>query len=229
MINGPKFSIIVPDFEGSVSRDHARRCLESIRAQTFDDYEVLVYHDGPKGKSYADEFDFMPGWKVCKTYITWRRCNDWGHSLRDLGMRASVGDYIVHLNADNVLYPFALEKIVEEMGKRRSSPFDRRVQGSPDLNTNDIVIFPVLMVGAQSDGMRMWQETRGDPTVSVVLTGYPARAGYIDCMQLVMKRTLWLGYGGWYDKSRNSDGTLYARFVRERRAKYVPAVLDEHW
>ncbi|MHB8346912.1 MAG: glycosyltransferase [Acidiferrobacterales bacterium] len=229
MCSSPKFSIIIPDYEKSVSRKYAERCLKSLQVQTFGEYEVLLYHDGPKEKSYADEFDFILGWDRCRTCVTEQRYNDWGHSLRDIGIRASVGEYIVHLNADNVLYPFALEKIVEEMAKHRSSPFDSRVNATPDLNTNDIVIFPVLMIGVQGDGTRIWQETRDNPALSIIMTGYPAYPGFIDCMQLVMKRSVWLQYGGWYDKSMNSDGVLYTRFVNERRAKYVPAVLGEHW
>ena len=39
----------------------------------------------------------------------------------------------------------------------------------------------------------------------------------------------WREIGGWYDRSAASDGQIYSRLVRERGARYVPAVLGEHW
>src|SRR5437762_14065631 len=103
----PLFSIIVVHFQGTISRDVYLRGINSIQQQTMGDYEVLVYHDGPLLDAEAPT--------PVPIRCTEVRHNDWGHSLRDRGIREAKGDYIVHFNADNVLYPHALELIAAEI------------------------------------------------------------------------------------------------------------------
>lgn len=64
---------------------------------------MLCYHDGP----LIDSSVSFPVEVRC----TLRRHNDWGHSLRDQGIREARGDCTVHFKADNILYPEALETI----------------------------------------------------------------------------------------------------------------------
>ena len=44
----PKFSIVIPVYN---VEDYIERCLESIKKQTFKDYEVIVVNDGTKDNS----------------------------------------------------------------------------------------------------------------------------------------------------------------------------------
>jgi len=69
-----------------------------------------------------------------------------------------------------------------------------------------------------------------DPKHLATLTGAPTMLYNIDCMQLVMKRSLWLKYGGWYDKSETSDGVMYSRFVEENKSKtrYISEFIGLH-
>ena len=228
-MESPLFSVIIPHYEGSISLEFLQRALDSLHRQSFQNFEILLYHDGPKRIPFAQELDLSRYPKISHLEVTSQRYNDSGHSLRDLGIRRARGEYIIHLNADNLLYDFALERIVTTMQTPRSNLRDNSTGQIVDTNTNDIVIFPVLMIGVEGDGMRIWQNSRNDPRNAMILSGYPCVPGSIDCMQLVMRRSLWLAYGGWYDKSTNSDGMMYQRFVHERRARYVPAVLGEHW
>lgn len=63
----------------------------------------------------------------------------------------------------------------------------------------------------------------------IVFGGIPVKRGATDAMQLVMQRALWLAEGGWYDRSKASDGLMYQEFVMKYRVLAVPAVLGEHW
>src|SRR5687768_14120246 len=97
----PLFSIVVVHYQGTVPHDIFLRGIESLRSQTFRDHEILVYHDGPLLEpDVATPVPIRP---------TEKRFNDWGHSLRDIGIREARGEYILHFNADNILYPVALE------------------------------------------------------------------------------------------------------------------------
>jgi hypothetical protein len=216
--------VVVPHFEGSVTPAELRRCLDSLKSQTCRDFEIRLYHNGPKSVPFAEELDLAAIPNLAEIEATAAHDGQYGHSLRDLGIRRARGRYIVHLSADNLLYPNALDAIRRAIARpRRLAP---NASPGPD---GSIVIFPVVMVGMHCDGRRIWYGDRSNPDHAMVLTGYPARAGLIDCMQLVMRRDLWLAYGGWYDRSVNSDGTMYQRFVAEHPARYVPQVLGEHW
>jgi glycosyltransferase involved in cell wall biosynthesis len=222
--DAPLFSVVVPHFEGSVTTTELRRALDSLNAQTCRDFEILLYHNGPKSIPFAEELDLAAYPNLACVEVTAAHDGQWGHSLRDRGIREARGRYIVHLSADNLLYPQALESI------RRTLAAPRRLRpGAPQGTDDAIVIFAVLMIGLQCDGRRVWYEARNSREQAMILTGYPPRLGLIDCMHLVMRRDLWLGYGGWYDRTEQGDGRMYQRFAQDHAVRYVPEVLGEHW
>jgi hypothetical protein len=211
----PLFSVIVVHYQGTVPHDVFCRGIASLAAQTVRDFEVLAYHDGPL-------LDPTVPWPV-PIVCTQRRFNDWGHSLRDLGIRAATGDYVVHLNADNVLYPNALEEIAKEIAR---PPRLYDLQGQP-LDTGDIIIYPVRMFGLQKFREHTVQ-FKGTPDFYLILTGTPPAVRNIDCMQLVMRRELWLREGGWHDKRFEGDGHLYEQFAQKYGYRTVGPVLGDH-
>ena len=214
------FSIIVPHYDQSISDPLFIRGMDSLHRQTYRNFEIILLHDGPVSRPLPlkDEYDM-----VREVVVTPERFNDWGHSLRDIGMRKARGEFILHFNADNLLYPNALEEVYA----RLMAPVDPVV---PEEFRDDghIAIFHILMRGMQTNGRVAYRDFR-HPERFTLLTGYPAIRRYIDCMQFVMRREIWLGYGGWYDKSEVSDGDMYSRFVAEHGARYVQKVLGEHW
>lgn len=113
MTSHPMFSVIVTDYDASVPREQFKRKMACLAAQTCKDFEVLVYHDGPKAISYAEEMRDMPMHPASRFIVTEARQNDWGHSNRDRGMREAAGEWIIHTNADNVFYPDLIAKLKE--------------------------------------------------------------------------------------------------------------------
>ncbi len=214
------FSVIVPYYDASVSDDDLTRCLASLAAQTFRDFEVLLFHDGPPSRALPAAPANVPGYTP---RCTSARANDFGHSLRDVGIRLAKGEYIIHLNGDNLLYPFALEELVLSASRE-----ELETVGQPYRTNPDLLIFPIIMRGMVGN-VRSGIMRTGNPAHTIILSGYPALEGTIDCMQLVMKRELWLHYGGWYDKAPNSDAQMYTRFVKDNGARMVGRVLGEHW
>jgi hypothetical protein len=215
--SAPLFSIIVVHYQGTVAHEIFARGQESLEAQTFKDFEVLRYHDGPLMDPSIQE-----RWTI---QCTAQRHNDWGHSLRDLGIRAAKGEYILHFNADNILYPEALEEIAKEI-RRPPRLIDAKGQV---LDTNDIIIFPIKMWGLIQFRNVTHQVPGRNSDFFIILSGNPPRVRRIDCMQLVMKRTLWLAEGGWRDKQELSDGVLYEEFAWKYGYRSVGPVLGEHF
>ena len=222
----PKFSIIIVDYEGSVDRPLVNRALSSLINQSFQDFEILLFHDGPKTVSYAEEIDTNYLSQVTKCIVTEKRYNDYGHSLRDLGIRSAKGEYIVHLNADNFFYPFAFAAMDRTINLQMPPVYG---QNGQLLNGADIIIFPIVMRGMIYHHHRYYRDRNALDTMSVVFSGIPPRPGNIDCMQLVMKRQLWLDEGGWSNKSEQSDGALYHQFCRKYGIRTVDKVLGEHF
>lgn len=206
----PYFSIIVPHYQGSIEHERFLRGIQSLLDQTFEDYEILCYHDGP----FHDTDVKFP----IKIVGTETRSDDWGHSLRHRGIYEAKGKYLLFFNPDNILYPNALQELHE-----------KSLEEDPMFYNDFIIIFPIYMKGMQYNGSQAWREKHSEEKWKIILTGMPCMKFNIDCMQLVMTRDMWMKYGGWYDKSEMSDGNMYPRFVQDNGARWVGEILGEHW
>lgn len=217
----PKFTIIIPHYDGAVGDDFLLRCFDCLRQQTLQDFEVLLFHDGPLSRPLPE----LPKVGVAvQLLVAEQRANDWGHSLRRKGIEIARGDYIVHLNPDNVLYPNALATLAEAI--------QRPLEPSPSeaLAENPrILVFAILMIGRVYSGRGgAWRDRRANHC-AMILTGIPPVRTMIDCMQVVAHRDIWQAVGGWYDLRPESDGLIYEKMIAEHGARYVPAILGEHW
>jgi hypothetical protein len=158
--------------------------------------EVIFVHDGFKRVPYEVEFD-LRGIERVKTLYTNKRFMNWGHSLRDYGMRLADGEYILNFNIDNLLYPECLEKVNACIDGAAPPP--------------EMVIFSII---------HHKNKTR---RFDSFLTGRPVEVGYIDCLQAVASKRAWESIGFWHRTEYESDGHLYA----ELSSKYEPAYVDE--
>lgn len=230
----PKFSVIVVDYEGSVSRKRFRRAMRCLSRQTFRNFEVLVYHDGPKETPYEADLGQVPPPPGLRFFVTGERENNWGHSNRNRGIHAAAGDYIVHLNADNVLYDDALQEVATLIDSPSPVAFSlpREPEKPRFRKEKRIVVFPIMLKGRVQLGRRLIRLETDDPRYGKhqsVLGGVPVRRGRVDAMQLVMQRRLWLEAGGWTDMRWDGDGRQYQKFARKHGVAYLPKILGEHW
>jgi hypothetical protein len=108
-----KFSIISVDYDQHVQRAGIIRALSSLGNQTFKDFEWIIVHDGPKQVPYNEEFDFALYGTAPRILDFPVHAGEWGYNAREYAMRNAHGDFFLHLNIDNILYPKCLS-IVEE-------------------------------------------------------------------------------------------------------------------
>lgn len=203
-----KLSIIVPYYDLSVGREAFVRCLKSLVAQKRPDVEILIYHDGELNIKVHDDIQFLLDELGISIIETDKRMNVWGHNLRDLGIKECKGEYVLHLNSDNVLYN--LNSIINV------------------LNTNDeVYLFPILMRGLlrHNSGEAIRTNNIYDVTG---LTGNPV-LGKIDAMQIITKKNVWLNIGGWNDYTINSDGKLIEKIVKNYSYTKTRVIIGEHW
>lgn len=87
--------------------------VQSMLNQTCSNWKLHLIHDG-------EDLEFR---NICEQYslndgrITFSetkiRYNDYGHTLRDLGLKNASGNYVILTNADNYFIPKAIEYICE--------------------------------------------------------------------------------------------------------------------
>jgi hypothetical protein len=213
----PRFSVILIHYQGATPHREMVRGVNSLMAQTNQDFELLAYHNGP----LLDESLPMPVKFTCSEAMV----EDWGIHNRDRGIREATGDYIVHFNADNVLYPDALEKVSAAI-ERPARIFHAQTKQAAD--TNAIVVFSIWNRGFQRFGEQYIRFPK-NPEYKVLMSGNPPKEHYIDAMQWVMRRDLWLAEGGYVERGHSGDGVMAQRFAAKYGYRAVEDILGEHY
>ena len=102
MTNNPQISVVTPTRN---RREVLLRAIESVRAQSFQDYEHIVIDDGSTdGSEEAARKVADPRTRFVKL-DTWRGAN----AARNIGIGLARGPLITFLDSDDVFLPFRLE------------------------------------------------------------------------------------------------------------------------
>ena len=101
----PRFSIIVPVY--NVER-YVGECVESLRRQTFDDFEVVCVNDGSTDRS-VEVARRAAGEDARFVFVD--RANGGLSAARNTGLEAATGDYVCFLDSDDRYVPDALERL----------------------------------------------------------------------------------------------------------------------
>jgi glycosyltransferase involved in cell wall biosynthesis len=96
----PLVSIIMPTYNRA---DTIRRALQSIQAQTIQDWELIVVDDG----STDETISVITGLDPRMTIV--RQDNQGNAVARNVGLRHSAGSYIAFLDSDDEWLPYHLE------------------------------------------------------------------------------------------------------------------------
>jgi len=99
MTNPPRFSILIPTYN---RQDLVKLTVESVLAQTFTDYELIVIDDGS-----ADQTVKMLEAYGSRVQIMVQK-NSGPELARRNGAAVAKGDYLVLLDNDDLLFPWAL-------------------------------------------------------------------------------------------------------------------------
>ena len=204
------FSIIIPHYDKTITDERFIACLDSLINQEYKGFEVLLYHDGNLTRELSEEV----ATRIIKLGTKLRIVpykGVWGHNLRDLGIKEAKGEYIIHLNSDNVL--FDLRDLIIAISNSGFMP---------------VYIFRLIMVGlvVTKDNTTLFRTM--NPEDKLILNGVP-KLNHIDCMQLVAKREVWLDRGGWTSFAKNSDGIIYEDICKKYPYHKSKIVIGEHW
>ena len=201
------FSIIAVDYDGSITPEERKRFLDSLRSQIFEDFELILLHDGQRKYDISKELYDLN----VVTEESLFRGNVWGHNLRSRGIQLAKGKYILHTNVDNLYYPEALWDLYQSL--------------IPGVN---IYIPAVKMMGLNYSEGKICYDNPRDYKKFHILHGYP-RKGSIDMMQLVTTKELWDSINGWYNITEQSDGIIYEELCKYNTFLMLPFIIGEHY
>ena len=102
-------SIIVPVYQ---VEKYIRQCVDSILAQTFTDFELILVDDGSKDKSgqICDEYARMDA----RVKVIHKE-NGGAADTRNRGMDQAVGNYVMFVDSDDYIAPTMLECLYRNM------------------------------------------------------------------------------------------------------------------
>jgi len=109
----PVVSVVIPAYNAA---PFIEKTLDSVRAQTYRDYEIVVVDDGSSDGTHSAVEDYlrrhsMPGRCV-------RQENKKIAGARNTGMRAARGTHIALLDHDDLWYPEKLSIVMAVFGRR---------------------------------------------------------------------------------------------------------------
>lgn len=104
----PEVSIIVPVYK---AEKYLNRCVDSILAQTFTDWELLLIDDGSPDRSgeICDEY----AKKDFRIRVIHKE-NGGVSSARQRGLDEAVGEYTIHVDSDDWVEPNMLEELYKK-------------------------------------------------------------------------------------------------------------------
>ena len=131
-------SIVVPFYNNS--EEQIKRCINSIRTNGYEDYEIIIINDGslPSYKNVLDQIEATD--KRIKVYS---QKNAGSSAARNLGIQKAAGEYIMFLDADDKLVKGCIENGLSialkydldlVIGGMRTVHKDDDIDGIPHVN-----------------------------------------------------------------------------------------------
>ena len=107
-------SIIVPVYQVEA---YLRQCIDSILAQTFTDFELILVDDGSKDQSGAicDEYSERDS-RICTIHTE----NKGAAAARNAGLARASGEYIAFVDSDGYISETMLERMCEVIGNSKA-------------------------------------------------------------------------------------------------------------
>lgn len=106
----PFISIIIPVYNNQIS--DIQRCFDSILAQDYSDYEVIVVNDGSEDWCANYLNDFV---KIHKQFKIINQQNQGVSTARNNGVKSASGEYITFVDADDVIVPYFLRNFSKRL------------------------------------------------------------------------------------------------------------------
>ena len=101
----PNISVIIPAYNCG---RYVSETVESVLAQTYQDYEIIIVDDGSTDNTKDVLAKFVDAYPNKVKYIFQQNAGEGG--ARNQGIKESIGDYVAFLDSDDIWLPTKLEK-----------------------------------------------------------------------------------------------------------------------
>ncbi|MFS8084067.1 MAG: glycosyltransferase family 2 protein, partial [Acidobacteriota bacterium] len=205
----PKVSVIIPAYNVA---PYIGETLESVFAQTFTDFEVIIVNDGSPDTC---EFErVLEPFMKCIRYL--KQDNRGASAARNAGLRAAQGEFVAFLDADDLWLPSYLEDQLAVLRQRNC----------------DLVCADALIVGDSPDAGRTYFEAvmNSAPADDVTFLDLLSGERSLITSGVLARREQVLEVGLFDENLRNAqDLDLWLRLARRgTRIAYQPRTLLQY-
>ena len=122
-------SVIIPVYN---SGKYLAECMNSILAQTYTNYEVIIVDDG----SIDDSREIIKNYsRQCKNIKSFFQENGGAAKARNFGIRAATGKYLMFVDSDDYLAPNAMALMVDKLNQFNA---DMEIIGHVKFNDTNV-------------------------------------------------------------------------------------------
>lgn len=143
--NTPKLSVIVPVYN---AKPYLQRCVNSILAQTFIDFELILVDDGSTdGSGYICDSIAAEEKKVVVIHQT----NKGQAVAKNVGIKRAVGDFVTIVDSDDWIEPQMYEEMMNSINQYNADIVICRVKlieesSSANFNNNRVIGYDIETV-----------------------------------------------------------------------------------
>ncbi len=205
----PLFSVIMPVYNAQRSHQgYLRAALDSIAAQTYPEFELIVVDDG----STDDTLEVVESWLRAHdglTVTTLRKTNGGQSSARNLGASHARGTWLTFLDQDDLWIPRRLESVLPLL----SPDVDLVYSDADTIDAAGRLEYPRIHVTLKAGGAHP-KLTLEDALYADV---------YVMPGVTTMRKDLFERIGGFDEElSGYEDDDLFVRAVSSARVAYYP-------
>lgn len=110
MANQPLVSVLTTAYNREL---YIREAIESVLASTYSNFELIIVDDGSKDNTVAIAREYEAKDKRVKVYLNEKNLGDYPNRNRAASL--ATGKYIKYVDADDSIYPAALQTMVTAM------------------------------------------------------------------------------------------------------------------
>lgn len=130
-------SVIIPNYN---EEKHIKKCLDSVLGQTYQNIEIIVVDDGSTDESVRIIENYIA---KCSRMQLVRQFRQNAAIARNEGMKIAKGEYYLFLDSDDMLYPNAIEILVNAAINKEVDFVigNMKEMDEEDNITNELVLF----------------------------------------------------------------------------------------
>ena len=144
-----RFSVIIPAYNAS---RYIARCIESVKVQTFTDFECIIVNDGSKDNTLELCQSLMEG---DSRFVIIDIPNGGVSNARNMGLERAKGEYILFVDADDWVEPTWLQELSQQCNETDVVQFDYYEVGND--TRQEIHIDSDLGMIIRGDGAVVWK------------------------------------------------------------------------